>query len=77
VCVLERGRRFGGGDFPDRPEVATRLIWHPRANPGGMFDIRLMHDIVVITAAGVGAAPSSTPMSSCGRRSTSYPRPLA
>jgi cholesterol oxidase len=54
VCVLERGRRFSGGDFVERPEQAGRLIWHPAANPDGMFDVRLMRDIVVITAAGVG-----------------------
>jgi cholesterol oxidase len=30
------------------------LVWHPAANPGGLFDVRLMRDVVVITAAGVG-----------------------
>jgi cholesterol oxidase len=54
VCVLERGRRFGGDDFPDSPDHIDQLVWHPRANPGGMFDVRLMRDVVVITAAGVG-----------------------
>jgi cholesterol oxidase len=54
VCVLERGRRFGGDDFIDRPERAAELLWHPRVNPGGLFDVRLMRDVVVITAAGVG-----------------------
>lgn len=54
VCVLERGRRFSGADFPERPEEAPRLIWHPRAHPHGMYDVRLMRDVVVITAAGVG-----------------------
>ncbi len=54
VCLLERGRRFGRDDFPGRPEDAGRLIWHRSANPGGMFDVRLMRDLVVITAAGVG-----------------------
>jgi cholesterol oxidase len=54
VCVLERGRRFGRGDFPDRPEQVPRMLWHAAANPNGMFDIRLMRDVVVITAAGVG-----------------------
>jgi cholesterol oxidase len=54
VCVLERGRRFGRDDFPARPEQAPDLVWHPGANPGGLFDVRLMRDLVVITAAGVG-----------------------
>ena len=54
VCVLERGRRFGPGDFPDRPEQAPLAFWHPLLNPGGMLDLRLMRDLAVITAAGVG-----------------------
>jgi cholesterol oxidase len=54
VCVLERGRQFGPGDFPDRPEQAPLAFWHPDLNPGGMLDLRLMKDLAVITAAGVG-----------------------
>jgi cholesterol oxidase len=54
VCVLERGRRFGRGDFPDRIEQAPRAFWHPKANPDGLFDLRLMRDVAVLTAAGVG-----------------------
>jgi len=54
VCVLERGRRFGAGDYPDRPEQAPFAFWHHLSNPGGMFDLRLMKDLAVLTAAGVG-----------------------
>jgi cholesterol oxidase len=54
VCVLERGRRFGRDDFPDRPEQAPGMLWHADANPGGLFDVRLMKDLVVISASGVG-----------------------
>jgi cholesterol oxidase len=54
VCVLERGRRFGAGDYPDRPEEAPFAFWHRLLNPGGMFDLRLMRDLSVLTAAGVG-----------------------
>jgi cholesterol oxidase len=54
VCVLERGRRFGRDDFVDRPERAPELLWHEGVNPGGLFDVRMLRDIVVITAAGVG-----------------------
>ncbi|MDX6682661.1 MAG: cholesterol oxidase [Solirubrobacteraceae bacterium] len=35
VCVLERDRRFGPGDYPDRPEQAPRMFWHARHNPAG------------------------------------------
>src|SRR3978361_1595681 len=52
--VLEGGRRFGAGDFPDRPEQAPRMFWHHRLNPGGMFDLRIMRDVAVLTGAGVG-----------------------
>ena len=54
VCVLERGRRWGRDDFPDHPSQAPAMIWHQRANPQGLFDVRLMRDVSVITAAGVG-----------------------
>lgn len=54
VCVLERGRRFGPGDYPDRPEQAPRMFWHARHNPGGLFDLRIMRDVAVMTGAGVG-----------------------
>jgi cholesterol oxidase len=54
VCVLERGRRFGRDDFPDDPSEAPGMLWHETANPGGLFDVRMMRDVSVITAAGVG-----------------------
>lgn len=54
VCVLERGRRFGSDDFPDEPEQAPEMLWHHSLNPGGLFDVRMMRDVSVITAAGVG-----------------------
>jgi cholesterol oxidase len=54
VCVLERGRRFAGEDFIDDPADAPKLLWHDKVNPGGMFDVRLLRDVSVICAAGVG-----------------------
>jgi cholesterol oxidase len=54
VCVLERGRRFSGADFPERPEQAPQAIYHDEANPDGLLELRLMKDLTVITAAGVG-----------------------
>ena len=54
VCVLERGRRFGRDDFPDRPQQAPDMLWHEKANPNGFFDVRMMRDVAVISAAGVG-----------------------
>jgi len=54
VCLLERGRRFKPDDFISEPEEAPSMIWHERLNPEGMFDVRMMKDVSVITAAGVG-----------------------
>src|SRR5919198_2591033 len=54
VCVLERGARFGRDDFIDSPEQAPELLWHHKFNPRGLYDVRLMRDLSVITAAGVG-----------------------
>ena len=30
------------------------MLWHQRVNPRGLFDVRFMRDVSVITAAGVG-----------------------
>jgi cholesterol oxidase len=54
VAVLERGRRFAPEDFPATPEQAPSALWHPTLNPHGMFDLRVMKDLSVMTAAGVG-----------------------
>lgn len=54
VVVLERGRRFAPQDFPATPEEAPSALWHPTLNPRGLFDLRLMKDLSVVTAAGVG-----------------------
>jgi cholesterol oxidase len=54
VAVLERGRRFAPEDFPATPEQAPAALWHPTLNPHGLFDLRLMKDLSVVTAAGVG-----------------------
>jgi cholesterol oxidase len=54
VAVLERGRRFAKEDFPGDLEQAPEAFWHPTLNPNGLFDLRLMKDLSVMTAAGVG-----------------------
>ena len=54
VCVLERGRRWAGEDFPAGPEDLPDAIWHRRLNPRGLYEIRLMRDVATITASGVG-----------------------
>jgi cholesterol oxidase len=54
VCVLERGKRWRAGDFTTELDRAPELLWHKSLNPSGLFDVRFMRDISVITAAGVG-----------------------
>jgi cholesterol oxidase len=54
VCVLERGKRWKSTDFPTDFEQTPKMVWHQTLNPGGIFDLRFMRDISVITAAGVG-----------------------
>jgi cholesterol oxidase len=54
VAVLERGRRFAREDFPATPAQAPAALWHPTLNPHGLFDLRLMKDLSVVSAAGVG-----------------------
>src|SRR4051795_6399784 len=54
VGVIERGRRFGANDFPTMPTQLPAALWHPHWNPGGLFDLRVMRDISVLTGVGVG-----------------------
>jgi len=54
VGVLERGRRFLRTDFPEQLDQAPYLLWHPEANPRGLYDMRLFEDGTVLCAAGVG-----------------------
>ncbi len=59
VAVLERGREFLPGDFPDRATAAGKevQITSPQLRLGsrtGLFDIRLGDDIHVMMACGLG-----------------------
>ncbi len=59
VAVLERGREFALGDFPDRATAAAKevQITGPQLRLGsrtGLFDIRLGDDIHVMMACGLG-----------------------
>ncbi len=59
VAVLERGREFLPGDFPDRATAAGKevQISGPQVRMGkrtGLFDIRLGEDIHVMMACGLG-----------------------
>ena len=54
VCVLERGKRWAPEEFPSEPRQAPEMLWHQALNPEGLFDVRMLRDVTVVTAAGVG-----------------------
>src|SRR5215469_17930698 len=68
VLVLERGKRYGFGEFPRGPHAFARNFWNPkheersRGRPRalkkvkghGLFDIRNYHRMDVVVAAGLG-----------------------
>ena len=53
VCILERGREWIPGEFPDEPdEVVTGL--RTAANPLGLYDYRITDDVDVLVGCGLG-----------------------
>jgi cholesterol oxidase len=56
VCVLERGRRYRPGEFPRDVTKVDELLWdHPRRPHSlGLYDVRFLSGIGVVTASGVG-----------------------
>jgi cholesterol oxidase len=59
VAVLERGREFVPGDFPDRASAAAKELQVTGANlrtgsATALFDVRLGDDIHVLMACGLG-----------------------
>lgn len=59
VCVLERGREFQPGDFPNTMWEALRQFqWRRRGQRhgarSGLFDLRAGHDMSVLVGCGLG-----------------------
>jgi len=59
VCVLERGREYGPGEFPAGTTAATRQIQvdSPDGHTGpaaGLFDFRCNRDMTVLVGCGLG-----------------------
>ncbi len=59
VCLLERGREFALGEFPDRPMEAQREFQissgsHRLGDERGLYDLRLGSDIHVFVGCGLG-----------------------
>jgi cholesterol oxidase len=54
VGVLESGRRFGPGDYPATNWNLRRFLWFPRLGLRGIQRLTLLHDVLVLSGAGVG-----------------------
>ena len=59
VCVLERGKEFDSGDFPDTPLEALAELQtdNPKEHSGsrtGLYDLRINKDINILVGCGLG-----------------------
>jgi cholesterol oxidase len=54
VCVLERGKRFGPGDFAATNWDARRYLWMPLLKCFGIQNLSLFKNVLILSGAGVG-----------------------
>lgn len=54
VGVLEAGRRFDRQDFPKTSWNVRRFLWAPSLGWRGILRMNLLHDVLVLSGAGVG-----------------------
>ena len=54
VCILERGREWPVGTFPDALGRATAAFRNPLTNPLGLYDLLTFREISVIQGCGLG-----------------------
>lgn len=54
VGVLEAGRRYAPSDFPRSNWHVRRFLWFPRLGMRGIQRLTLLHDVLVLSGAGVG-----------------------
>src|SRR5437016_4500666 len=56
VLILERGKRYGPGDFPRKVTDVNSLFWgYPdQPNSLGLYDVRFLSGIATVVASGVG-----------------------
>src|SRR5579863_4796057 len=54
VCILERGKEWPVGQFPDTLLGASAAAYNPLTNPLGLYDFLLYKDIGVIKGSGLG-----------------------
>ena len=54
VCILERGKEWPVGQFPDTLSAVTEATRNPLINPLGLYDFLVYKDIAVIKGSGLG-----------------------
>jgi cholesterol oxidase len=54
VCILERGREWPVGKFPDTLTEVAAAVRNPLTNPLGLYDFLSFSDISVIQGSGLG-----------------------
>ncbi|MDE3179244.1 MAG: GMC family oxidoreductase, partial [Acidobacteriota bacterium] len=54
VCILERGREWPVGQFPDTMVEAASHFRSPVLNPTGLYDFPLFKDLAVLKGCGLG-----------------------
>jgi len=54
VCLLERGRAFGPGDFPRDPWQVASSFWDPSEGRHGVFDVWSFRGLDAVVSAGLG-----------------------
>lgn len=54
VVVMERGRRYGPGDFARSPSEMARAFWDPSAQLYGLFDAWTFRGLEGIVSSGLG-----------------------
>lgn len=54
ICLLERGKEWPVGQFPDTLPAATAAAYNPLTNPLGLYDFLAYKNIAVIKGSGLG-----------------------
>ena len=54
VCLLERGKAYGPGDFARSPYDVSRNFWDPSEGRQGLFDIWSFSSIKAVVSSGLG-----------------------
>src|SRR5262245_46476413 len=54
ICILERGREWPVGSFPDEPLNVAANVRNPLLNPLGLFEFLTFSDISIIKGSGLG-----------------------